>query len=154
MTRSNRPGSSRKQVQRFRTVCRDGHVVPKVFQRALRHLQKPILNCPRRVDTPYHSVPRLRTCLQAPCQDPARKGTGQPGLCLVKVSPFYSINGEIFRWRAPKVISFRGNAEIGFSHAKSSFAGGIAPRSRTRDEGRPLGAGLQEQVPNYLKLLR
>ena len=30
----------------------------------------------------------------------------------------------------------------------------LAPRSRTRDEGRPLGAGLQEQVPNYLKLLR
>jgi len=28
-----------------------------------------------------------------------------------------------------------------------------APRSCTRDEGRPLGAGLQEQAPNHLKLL-
>jgi len=27
-----------------------------------------------------------------------------------------------------------------------------APRSCTRDEGRPLGTGLQEQVPNHLKL--
>ena len=32
--------------------------------------------------------------------------------------------------------------------------GAIAPRSRTRDEGRPLGAGLQEQASNYPKLLR
>jgi len=28
-----------------------------------------------------------------------------------------------------------------------------APRSCTRDEGRPLGAGLQGQAPNHLKLL-
>jgi len=28
-----------------------------------------------------------------------------------------------------------------------------APRSRTRDEGRSLGAGLQEQASNHLKLL-
>ena len=28
-----------------------------------------------------------------------------------------------------------------------------APRSCTRDEGRPLGAGLQGQAPNRLKLL-
>ena len=35
----------------------------------------------------------------------------------------------------------------------SLFVGEIAPRSRTRDEGRPLGAGLQEQASNYLKLL-
>jgi hypothetical protein len=27
------------------------------------------------------------------------------------------------------------------------------PRSCTRDEGRPLGVGLQEQAPNHLKLL-
>jgi hypothetical protein len=27
-----------------------------------------------------------------------------------------------------------------------------APRGRTRDEGRSLGAGLQEQAPNHLKL--
>jgi hypothetical protein len=34
------------------------------------------------------------------------------------------------------------------------FVGEIAPRSRTRDEGRPLGAGLQGQASNYPKLLR
>jgi len=28
-----------------------------------------------------------------------------------------------------------------------------APRGRIRDEGRPLGAGLQEQASNHLKLL-
>ena len=28
-----------------------------------------------------------------------------------------------------------------------------APRGCTRDEGRPLGAGLQEQASNHLKLL-
>jgi hypothetical protein len=27
-----------------------------------------------------------------------------------------------------------------------------APRGRTRDEGRSLGAGLQERAPNHLKL--
>jgi len=32
------------------------------------------------------------------------------------------------------------------------FADDSAPRSCTRDEGRPLGAGLQEQAPNHLKL--
>jgi hypothetical protein len=32
------------------------------------------------------------------------------------------------------------------------FYGVSAPRGCTRDEGRPLGTGLQEQVPNRLKL--
>jgi len=35
----------------------------------------------------------------------------------------------------------------------SLFVGVSAPRSYTRrDEGRPLGVGLQEQAPNHLKL--
>ncbi len=34
------------------------------------------------------------------------------------------------------------------------LSGEVAPRSHTRDEGRPLGAGLQEQASNHLKLLR
>ena len=32
------------------------------------------------------------------------------------------------------------------------LVGVSAPRGCTRDEGRPLGTGLQEQVPNRLKL--
>jgi hypothetical protein len=32
------------------------------------------------------------------------------------------------------------------------FVGASAPRGCTRDEGRPLGTGLQEQVLNRLKL--
>ena len=32
------------------------------------------------------------------------------------------------------------------------FVGVSAPRRYMRDEGRPLGAGLQEQAPNHLKL--
>jgi hypothetical protein len=32
------------------------------------------------------------------------------------------------------------------------YADDCAPRSCTRDEGRPLGTGLQEQVPNHLEL--
>ena len=35
----------------------------------------------------------------------------------------------------------------------SRFRSVSAPRSCTRDEGRPLGAGLQEQASNHLKLL-
>jgi hypothetical protein len=33
------------------------------------------------------------------------------------------------------------------------LVGEFAPRSGARDEGGPLGAGLQKQAPNYLKLL-
>jgi hypothetical protein len=33
------------------------------------------------------------------------------------------------------------------------YIGNSAPRGCTKDEGRPLGVGLQEQAPNHLKLL-
>ena len=33
------------------------------------------------------------------------------------------------------------------------LVGGVAPRNCARDEGGPLGAGLQEQASNHLKLL-
>jgi len=41
----------------------------------------------------------------------------------------------------------------GFYNFDFRYAGASVPRSFVRDEGRPLGVGLQEQAPNHLKLL-
>jgi hypothetical protein len=57
-------------------------------------------------------------------------------------------------WSFQTVSGFDGVlAESLFREFHACFLSVSAPRSCTRDEGRSLGAGLQEQVSNHLKLL-
>jgi hypothetical protein len=56
--------------------------------------------------------------------------------------------------RSQKTNTFFRKSLLSLQACQAPFVGVIAPRSRTRDEGRPLGAGLQEQASNYSKLLR
>jgi hypothetical protein len=46
-------------------------------------------------------------------------------------------------------MDLQDNEKVG----ESGYFGNSVPRGYTRDEGRSLGVGLQEQAPNHLKLL-
>ena len=55
------------------------------------------------------------------------------------------------------LIVIRSVLDIAFTGRRgkktSEYIADSVPRSYMRDEGRPLGAGLQEQASNHLKLL-
>jgi hypothetical protein len=56
-------------------------------------------------------------------------------------------------WKNPPHLCGRQPAKVACAKRYPRFQFVSTPRSCTRDEGRSLGAGLQELASNYLKLL-
>jgi len=79
-----------------------------------------------------------------------KKGVAQGGVLSPLLSNLYLNEVDRMLERAKEVT--RSGKYTYLEYAR--FADDRAPRSCTRDEGRPLGAALQEEAPNHLKLLR